>query len=295
MNENQVAISESTLGHGPQARQQHPGGQDRPDHALAPGHGAVQDGPRVHRDHGRARREVRLRLQRRRRDVRRLRPQRSLDLRNHARRPAVDARDRQARRGLVRPARPRRPRLGLPQRVPDRRDRPEQQGLLHGLAQRHLLRRREQALRSGLRASRSAGNGPIRRAEGSASSSQGRTPRLWRFFNIVAPSLKLNPETPNMDLPFSVKPDKKLSAPGRHEPHPGQVLRHALRPGQGHPRRPLPEPQLLRRDPQDQRGQRRIHQPRPVPARACRTTSAASSGCPSVPRTRPSTCPSTPA
>ena len=49
-------------------------------------------------------------------------------------------------------------------------------------------------------------------AEGSAISSQGRRARLWRFYDIVAPSLKLRPETPNMDLPFSVKPDKPLSA-----------------------------------------------------------------------------------
>ncbi|MCJ7580068.1 MAG: C69 family dipeptidase [Candidatus Aminicenantes bacterium] len=45
----------------------------------------------------------------------------------------------------------------------------------------------------------------------SAASSRGTRVRLWRFFNIVAPSLNLSPETPNMDLPFSVKPDKKLS------------------------------------------------------------------------------------
>jgi dipeptidase len=35
--------------------------------------------------------------------------------------------------------------------------------------------------------------------------------RLWRFFDLVAHSQKLSPETPNMDLPFSVKPEKKLS------------------------------------------------------------------------------------
>ena len=45
----------------------------------------------------------------------------------------------------------------------------------------------------------------------SAVSSQGRYQRLWRFFDLVAPSLKISPSTPNMDLPFSVKPDKKLS------------------------------------------------------------------------------------
>jgi dipeptidase len=48
-------------------------------------------------------------------------------------------------------------------------------------------------------------------AEGSAASSRGRRARLWRFFDIVAPSLKLSAETQNMDLPFSAKPDKKIS------------------------------------------------------------------------------------
>jgi len=48
-------------------------------------------------------------------------------------------------------------------------------------------------------------------AEGSAVSSGGRRSRMWRFFDLVAPSLKVDPNTPNMDLPFSVKPDKLLS------------------------------------------------------------------------------------
>lgn len=47
--------------------------------------------------------------------------------------------------------------------------------------------------------------------ETSAASSNGSRVRLWRFFNLVAPSQKFSPETPNMDLPFSVKPEKKLS------------------------------------------------------------------------------------
>jgi len=47
--------------------------------------------------------------------------------------------------------------------------------------------------------------------EGSAVSTNGGIQRLWRFFDLVAPSQKLKPETPNMDLPFSIKPDKKLS------------------------------------------------------------------------------------
>ena len=47
--------------------------------------------------------------------------------------------------------------------------------------------------------------------EGSAVSTNGRYQRLWRILDLVAPSLKLKPETPNMDLPFSVKPDRKIS------------------------------------------------------------------------------------
>jgi len=48
-------------------------------------------------------------------------------------------------------------------------------------------------------------------AEGSAVSTQGRRSRMWRFYDLVAPSKKFKPETANMDFPFSVKPDKKLS------------------------------------------------------------------------------------
>ena len=48
-------------------------------------------------------------------------------------------------------------------------------------------------------------------SEGSARSSGGRRARLWRFFDLVAPSNNFKPETPNMELPFSVKPDKKIS------------------------------------------------------------------------------------
>ena len=49
-------------------------------------------------------------------------------------------------------------------------------------------------------------------AEGSAVSSQGRRQRMWRFYDLVAPSKGFKPETENMEFPFSVKPDKKLSA-----------------------------------------------------------------------------------
>jgi len=45
----------------------------------------------------------------------------------------------------------------------------------------------------------------------SAASTNGARVRLWRFFDLVAPSQKFSPETNNMDLPFSIKPEKKLS------------------------------------------------------------------------------------
>jgi dipeptidase len=48
--------------------------------------------------------------------------------------------------------------------------------------------------------------------EGSATSTRGWHGRLWRFFDLVAPSRQFSPDTLNMELPFSVKPDKKLSA-----------------------------------------------------------------------------------
>ncbi len=47
--------------------------------------------------------------------------------------------------------------------------------------------------------------------EGSAASTNGYHGRLWRFFDLVAPSKKYSADTPNMELPFSVKPDKKVS------------------------------------------------------------------------------------
>ncbi len=47
--------------------------------------------------------------------------------------------------------------------------------------------------------------------EGGAASTGGRRSRTWRFYDLVAASRKFSPETPNMDLPFSVKPDKTLS------------------------------------------------------------------------------------
>jgi len=45
----------------------------------------------------------------------------------------------------------------------------------------------------------------------SAANSKGSRVRLWRFFDLVAPSKKFSPETLNEDLPFSIKPEKKMS------------------------------------------------------------------------------------
>jgi len=45
----------------------------------------------------------------------------------------------------------------------------------------------------------------------SAASSKGSRARMWRFYDLVVPSQKFSQDTPNMDFPVSVKPDKKLS------------------------------------------------------------------------------------
>jgi len=47
-------------------------------------------------------------------------------------------------------------------------------------------------------------------AEGSVATNARRA-RMWRFHDLVAPSQKFSPELANMDFPFSVKPDKKVS------------------------------------------------------------------------------------
>ncbi|MBN2199327.1 MAG: C69 family dipeptidase [Candidatus Aminicenantes bacterium] len=47
--------------------------------------------------------------------------------------------------------------------------------------------------------------------EVSAASTQGSRVRMWRFFDLVAPSKKFSPDTPNMDFPVTIKPEKKLS------------------------------------------------------------------------------------
>lgn len=49
-------------------------------------------------------------------------------------------------------------------------------------------------------------------SDASAAASGGSRARMWRFFDLVAPSRNFSPETPNMDFPFSIRPDKKISA-----------------------------------------------------------------------------------
>jgi dipeptidase len=46
---------------------------------------------------------------------------------------------------------------------------------------------------------------------GSALSTNGGRQRMWRFFSAVAPSKNFAPGLENMDFPFAVKPDQKLS------------------------------------------------------------------------------------
>jgi len=48
-------------------------------------------------------------------------------------------------------------------------------------------------------------------SKGSATSTHARRGRLWRFLTLVAPSQNFSPDTEDIDFPFSVKPDNKLS------------------------------------------------------------------------------------
>ena len=109
-------------------------------------------------------------------------------------------------------AHPRRPCQRLPQRIADRRDRPATTPIYFlASLERRLLRRRKRPLRPGERQALQLEAGLLPGRTAAPPAASGRRPRLWRFFDVVAPSQKFKPETPNMDLPFSVKPDKKIS------------------------------------------------------------------------------------
>jgi len=45
----------------------------------------------------------------------------------------------------------------------------------------------------------------------SAASTNGSRGRMWRFYDLVAPSKEFSPDMNNMDFPFSIKPEKKWS------------------------------------------------------------------------------------
>ena len=81
--------------------------------------------------------------------------------------------------------------------------------------------------------------------DATASGSYGARARLWRFFDLVAPSQKFSADTPNMDFPFSIKPEKKLSMA-----HVMEILRDKYEgtpyfPGRGLQGGPFENPNLL--------------------------------------------------
>ena len=130
---------------------------------------------------------------------------------------------------------------------------------------------------------------------GSALSTSGRRQRMWRFFRPRRPVARNSPPTSRTwTSPSRSSPTRSSRRQDVMTLTRDKSLRHAVRPGQRHPGRPLPEPELLRRDAQDQRLQRRIHDRHAVPGLASRRPSAGSSGCPGAPRTRPATCRFTP-
>ena len=132
-------------------------------------------------------------------------------------------------------------------------------------------------------------------AEGSALSSDGRRQRMWRFYDLVAPSQKFNADTPEHGLPLLGQARQEALRPGRHGPDPGQdpTARSSIR-----SRASAAAPSRI---PTTTSNTRKISVANAeyTTVTQCRagspTPSAASSGCPGAPRTRPATCPSTPA
>ncbi|MBN1273324.1 MAG: C69 family dipeptidase [Candidatus Aminicenantes bacterium] len=81
---------------------------------------------------------------------------------------------------------------------------------------------------------------------GSASSSYGRRGRLWRFYSLVAPSKNFSPDLPNMDFPFSVKPDKKMSVQDVMAIHRDKYKGSIFDPAQGIKAGPFSNPNYFR-------------------------------------------------
>ena len=142
--------------------------------------------------------------------------------------------------------------------------------------------------------------------EVSAAGTNGTRVRLWRFFDLVAPSQESRPETPNMDFPFSVKPEKKLSVYDVMQMTRDKCEGTVFDTARGLQGGPFGNPNYLPRGfkldgktiqhcraSSASTGPSTSRSPRP--GRGCPIRSAASSGWPSGRRTRPASCPSTPA
>ncbi|MCK7481330.1 MAG: C69 family dipeptidase [Candidatus Moduliflexus flocculans] len=185
-------------------------------------------------------------------------PSGDLGLRDHAGRPPVDPAVGQARRGLGGPARARRPRRGLSQRIAHRRDRPRQPRLFHGLGPRRDRSPSRPASTIPRAASRSTGRGPTRPAEGSACEHAGPPLPDVALLRPRRPVEEIQGRDAQHGLPLLGQARREALARGRHAPDPGQVRGHGLRPGPGPARRPVQESQLFQGDPPDQRAQRQV-------------------------------------
>ncbi len=130
--------------------------------------------------------------------------------------------------------------------------------------------------------------------EGSAASSNGRFQRLWRFFDLVAPSRKFRPETPNMDLPFSVRPDKKVSVEDVMNLTRDRSYGTPFDPVLGIRGGPFKNPNYYRQTRVIDHGLAEYTTVTQSRGSACPLRSAGSSGSPSARRTRTATCRSMP-
>ncbi len=222
-------------------------------------------------------------------------PDGDLDLRDHAGRAAVDTQSGQARRGLGGPARARRPR--------QRSARTNRASARSTSATPTISWPRPNAesfaVEAGLYDPKSGKPFNWKRAyspaEGSAASSEGRRSADVALLRPGRPVEEIQGRDAQHGLPLLRQARREALAQGRHGLDPGQVRGHGLRPGPGNARRPVQESQLLYGDAPDQRAQRRVHDPDPVPVVAAGPDRRASSGSPWAPRTRPATSRSTPA
>ena len=210
MNEHQLAIGETTIGSRgePHERERH----HRRARALPPRPRAGQDGPRGHPHRRRA--DQGLGLQR---------LGRVLHLRRHEGGLALrDPRPGQGQEGrrLGGPARPRRRDRGLGQRRAHPRARPGERGLLHGLGQRRCPSPRSWA--SGRRRAASPSISPTPTIPIRGTSLYCRR-REWRVLSLLAPSLRLNPESENYPVLGQARQE------GRRRRGPGHLPRHLRR------------------------------------------------------------------